>query len=57
MLTVEQIKEALSDRHLRTVAERVGLTTKALENIRSGNVKRPHRATLKVLSEYLERPL
>ena len=57
MLTVEQIRDALSDRHLRTVAERVGLTTKALENIRAGKIKRPHRATLKVLSEYLERPL
>lgn len=52
-LTVDELRDALSDRRLTIVAKRVGLTYAALSRVmRGGN---PSRRTRLRLEEYLEK--
>jgi len=51
--TLEQIRVALSDRNLSTVAERTGLSADTLYRIINGEGT-PTHATLVVLSIYLD---
>jgi DNA-binding phage protein len=52
-LTLEQVRAALSDRNLKTVAERTGLAADTLYRIMHGHGE-PTHATLVVLSIYLD---
>lgn len=53
MLTIEQIKERLSDRNLAEVARRLGVTRAYLSAITNDRVK-PSYVMLTRLSDYLE---
>jgi transcriptional regulator with XRE-family HTH domain len=53
MLTIEQIKDRLSDRNLAEVARRVGVTRAYLSAITNDRVK-PSYDMLVKLSDYLE---
>ena len=53
ILTLDQIKAALSDRNLKTVAKRTGLAADTLYRIAHGEGT-PTHATIIVLSIYLD---
>lgn len=54
MMTIEEIRSELSDRHIRKVAAAVGLSDGAVYRIaKPGN--KPSYDTLKALSDYFER--
>ena len=55
MLNLEQIKSGLEDRNLEKVAERTGIHRNTINAIRTGSNTNPTYATLKVLSDYLEK--
>lgn len=57
MLDINQIREALHDRVDSKVAEATGLTAQTVWRIKTGRVNKPHNSVLRVLSEYLERPI
>ena len=52
-MTIEQIQNALKDRNLQAVAEATGLNAATLYRISRGKGK-PHAATLRALSQYLQ---
>ena len=56
ILTLEQVREALQDRHIMIVAEKTGLHYQTVYNVRAGRVV-PSYHTLKKLSDYLQRKL
>ena len=53
MLTVPQIVEALRDRNLSVVSERLALNPSTLQRIMRGAAK-VHRSTQRALSDYLQ---
>lgn len=53
MMTIEEIRKALSDRKLTAVAASTGLHSATLYRIAKGEVT-PHHATLQVLINYLQ---
>ncbi len=53
MMTLEQIRHALTDRKISTVAERAGLHQNTVYAIARGGNANPEYATLKALSDYL----
>ena len=57
MLDINQIREALQDRVDSKVAEATGLSAQTIWRIKTGKVNKPHNSVLRVLSEYLERPI
>ena len=52
-MDVDKVRSALADRRLNVVADRTGIKVRTLEKIHFGRTKKPHAATLKVLSDYL----
>lgn len=54
MLTVAQIKQILTDRNLRKVAELSGVSYSAVRNISIGNGDNLAVAVVQKLSDYLE---
>lgn len=54
MLTLEQIKERLSDKNLSEVARRIGVTGAYLSAIVRGSKVNPSYEIVKKLSDYLE---
>lgn len=54
MLSLEEMEKALQDRVLAEISRRTGLSKPTLIDIKKGNKKRYHEATLKTLSDYLE---
>ena len=52
-MNIEQIQNALKDRNLQAVAEATGLNAATLYRISRGKGK-PHAATLRALSQYLQ---
>lgn len=54
MLTVAQIKQILTDRNLRKVAELSGVSYSAVRNIAIGNGDNLAVAVVQKLSDYLE---
>lgn len=54
MLTLEEIKERLSDRNLREVSKRTGVGYANLHAIKAGIRSNPTYSVLKPLSDYLE---
>ena len=55
MLTLEQIKTALSDRKLSSVAENTGLNIHTVRAYAQGKVQRPSFRAIVALSQYLSR--
>lgn len=53
MLSIEQIREKLTDRNLAEVSRRIGITRAYLGMIANGS-RIPSYATLKKLSDYLQ---
>jgi hypothetical protein len=54
MLTLEQIKLALTDRRLGVIAEATGLHYNTLRDIRDNPDSNPSYRVLKALSDYIE---
>lgn len=52
-MTLDQIRQAMQDRNLQTVAKATGLNAHTLYRLMQGKV-RPHNATLRVLEAYLK---
>ncbi len=57
LLTTEQIRTALKDRKVPIVAEETGLSRQTLYTLLKDPVARPNKSTIKLLSDYFERPL
>lgn len=53
VMTVSEIREALSDRIIEVVASRTGIHRNTIHNIRSGKVTDPAMSTVEALSRYL----
>lgn len=53
MLTIEQIRDALHDRNLSTVAEATGVGYHALVRLVNGQSE-PNYSTVRVIAEYLQ---
>lgn len=54
MMTVDQVREALADRKLRTVADKTGLSYDTVWRVRNGdNCHRVSYEVVKRLSDYL----
>lgn len=51
-MTLDQIKSALADRNLQTVAKATSLNAHTLYRIARGATK-PHESTLRLLAQYL----
>jgi len=51
-MTIEQIRLALNDRNITSVAKALGLNPHTLYRIQRGKTK-PHQATVRVLAQYL----
>lgn len=51
--TIEEIREALGDRNIRMVAQRIGVHEQTLYNIRWGNQDGMHSSTYEKLVPYL----
>lgn len=56
MLSLNQIREALTDRRLAVVAEATGLHVNTLLKLRMPNSNPTHRV-MKLVSDYLEQPV
>jgi hypothetical protein len=54
MLTLEQIKAALSDRRIKMVAQATGLHNNTIRDIRDNPKANPSYRVMKALSDYLE---
>ena len=55
MLTIQEIKDALSDRKLTVVSDATGINRNTLAAIRDGQNLNPRSETVRKLSEYLGR--
>lgn len=55
MMTLEQVKQGLHDRKLRAVADATSLSYDTVWRVYAGHDKRVSYATIKALSDYLER--
>lgn len=55
MMTLEQVRAALFDRRLKTVAEQTGLSYDTIWRVRAGEDKRVSYDVVKRLSDYLEK--
>lgn len=53
ILTVERIREMLSDRHLKIVSDKSGVKYHTVRAIASGEVTNPSYESVRRLSEYL----
>jgi len=53
MMTLHQIREALTDRRLDVVSSATGLNRNTIARIRDGKAVDPAYATVKALSDYL----
>lgn len=53
MLTLKQIIKKLSDRNVKEISRRTGISYLAIYNIIKG-ITKPHFSTQKVLSDYFE---
>ena len=53
LLTVEEIREKLSDRRLAVVADRIGMTYACLSRVMRGG--QPTKRTIRRVQEYLEK--
>ena len=53
MMTLDEIRAALSDRRLTAVSEATGVHRNTLSQIRSGRLKNPSYETIARLSNYL----
>jgi hypothetical protein len=54
MLTLDQIKAALSDRRIKMVAQATGLHNNTIRDIRDNPKANPSYRVMKALSDYLE---
>lgn len=54
MLTIEEIKQRLSDRNIKAVAEAIGVSRQTISNIKNGKNTTPAYQTVKAISDYLE---
>lgn len=54
MLTLEEIKERLSDRNISAVAKNIGMTRQFISAVKTGRAPNPSYDTVKKLSDYLE---
>ena len=54
MMTLNEVKEALSDRNIREVARRTGLHHETIHRLQSGAIKNPSYETVSRLVNYLE---
>lgn len=54
MLTLEEIKDKLSDRRVAVVADAIGVSRKAVWAIMTGATVNPSYRMMKKLSDYLE---
>lgn len=57
MLTIEQIRAALRDRKVPIVADATKLSRQTIYTLLRDDQAKPTPATLKLLSDYLARPL
>jgi len=57
VLTREEIKAALRDRKIPVVASEVGISRQTIYTLMKDGEAKPNKSTLRLLSEYLERPL
>lgn len=53
LLTIEEIKERLTDKNIAVVSERTGVHRNTLSAIRCGENTNPTYNVIKILSEYL----
>ena len=53
MLTTDEIKQALHDRHVATVSEHTGVNRNTIQHIKTGAHTNPTAKTMRLLSEYL----
>lgn len=54
MMTIEQIRESLSDRNLRVVADRAGISYQTVWRIATDNTENPSHESVRKLSNYLK---
>lgn len=54
MLTLDEIKQRLSDRNISAVAKSVGMTRQFISAVKTGKAPNPSYDTVKKLSDYLE---
>jgi len=54
MLSIDEIREKLSDRNLREVARRCEMSYMTVYNMANGNIENPGYKTIKTLVDYLE---
>lgn len=54
LMTIDQIRDALSDRTLTVVSDRTGIHHNTLLRIKSGALKNPWQKTIQALSDYLQ---
>jgi hypothetical protein len=53
MLTIEEIKRALHDRHVATVSMHTGVNRNTIQHIKTGAHTNPTAKTMRLLSDYL----